>query len=345
MQGVILAAGKSTRTFPLTASAPKPLLKAANKTILEHNLEALEGIADEVVIVVGYKKEKIISFIESIKGRLSYSVRFAEQKEQLGTGHATLILEHAIRDRFLLIMGDNIYCHDDLKECSAHKYSMLVAKVNNPEIFGAVTEKDGILADMVEKPNTFVSGLVNCAAYSLDRKIFRMLKKTKISCRSEIEITDAIMLLKEEEDISCVKSREWIPIGYPWDLLCADKLLRKGKSMIGRCSCISGNVENSSIGDNCKISGKVYDSLIMDNCIVEGGSEIRDSVLADNVHFSGTALSGDNVKSKVNGNDVTVTRMGAVLADNVIADNVLLKPGCKIWPGRVVTGKISGDVV
>ena len=43
MQAVILAAGKGIRTYPLTVTRPKPLLKILDKTILEHNLEALRG--------------------------------------------------------------------------------------------------------------------------------------------------------------------------------------------------------------------------------------------------------------------------------------------------------------
>ena len=51
MQAVIFAAGKSTRTYPLTVEKPKPLLKVANKTIIEHNLEQLSGIVNEAIII------------------------------------------------------------------------------------------------------------------------------------------------------------------------------------------------------------------------------------------------------------------------------------------------------
>ena len=86
MQAVILAAGKSTRTYPLTLTRPKPLLKAANKTILEHNLDNLNGIADEAILIVGYKKEMIRKKFGNNYNNIK--IRYIEQKEQLGTGHA-----------------------------------------------------------------------------------------------------------------------------------------------------------------------------------------------------------------------------------------------------------------
>ena len=53
MQAVILCAGKSTRTHPLTVAKPKPLLRVGNRTLLEHNLDALAGSVSEVILVVG----------------------------------------------------------------------------------------------------------------------------------------------------------------------------------------------------------------------------------------------------------------------------------------------------
>ena len=127
MQAVILAAGKSTRTYPLTLTRPKPLLKAANKTILGYNLEALKGIADEIIIVVGYKKEMIMDFIKKKYNKLN--VIFIEQKEQLGTGHAVSILKDKIKGRFILLMGDNIYSKRDIKKIARYDYSILINKI------------------------------------------------------------------------------------------------------------------------------------------------------------------------------------------------------------------------
>lgn len=60
-QAVLMAAGKSTRTYPLTLTKPKPLLHIANKPILAHQLDQCLGLVQEAVIIVGYKHEMLRS--------------------------------------------------------------------------------------------------------------------------------------------------------------------------------------------------------------------------------------------------------------------------------------------
>ena len=65
MKAVVLAAGEGVRLRPFTHFAPKVMIPVANKPILEHVLESLKfvGIKD-VVIVVGYKRQSIMSYFE-----------------------------------------------------------------------------------------------------------------------------------------------------------------------------------------------------------------------------------------------------------------------------------------
>jgi len=342
MQAVILAAGKSTRTYPLTLTRPKPLLKAANKTILGYNLEALKGIADEIIIVVGYKKEMIMDFIKKKYSKLN--VIFIEQKEQLGTGHAISILKGKVKGRFILLMGDNIYSAGDIKNVIKHKYSILVNKVKNPELFGVVKEKNGILTDIIEKPKEFISDLASCALYSFDKGIFNALEKVKKSERGEYEITDAIKGISLKEKVYCIKSKSCFQISFPWDLLMADKAIRKGKNTIGRNSKIKGAVENSSIGDNCIINGGVKNSIIMDNTIIEKNSVVEDSIIGENVRFSGKIISKNNAYSIVKNKKIKIDKAGAIIGDNVRADCVKIHPGSKIWPNKKISGEIKNDI-
>lgn len=344
MQAVIMAAGKSTRTYPLTLTKPKPLLKVANKTILEHNLDSLNGIADEVILIVGYKKNLIKKHF-GIKHK-SLKIIYAEQKQQLGTAHALSVAEYHINGRFILMAGDDIYSKEDIKSCIKHKYSILTAKTKNPQNFGVIVEKNGILVDFVEKPKKFISNLINTSLYCLDKKIFDCLKQIKKSQRNELEMPDAIRLLSKESRIYCVPSKQWIPIAYPWDLLKADSMLRKGKNIIGKNSRITGKVKNSTIGNNCIIKGNVENSIVMDKTIIEGNSIVRDSIIGEDVYFSGKIISANNAYSMVKGKKIKTGRLGAIIADNVKAKNVIISAGCKICPNKPIAGKIiKKDVI
>ena len=323
MQAVILAAGKSTRAYPLTLTKPKPLLKVANRTLLEHNLNNLNGIVDEVIIVVGYKKNLIKKHIGNKYKNLK--IKYVEQKQQLGTGNALLAVEKYIKNAFISLNGDDIYSGEDFKNILKNKYSILVKKIEKPNSFGVIVENNKILVNLIEKPQKFISNLVNAGLYKIDKGIFYLLKKLKKSKRNEYELTDAIKSLAKEENIYCIISKNWLPIVYPRDILRADKLLRKNKSIIGNDSRIYGNVKDSSIGDKCVIRGKIKNSVIMDKTIIDKNSIVEDSIIGENVYFSGKAFS-------------------AVIADNVKAKNVIVNRGCKIWPNKSIVGKIDSDV-
>lgn len=338
MQAIILAAGSSTRTYPLTLTKPKPLLKIAGKTILEHNLEQLDGLVEEVIIIVGYKKEMIIDYFDKIKT--------VEQKEQLGTGHALSLCKDLVKDRFILLMGDDLYSREDIIKCIKHKYCVLAKKVDDPERFGVLVSRNNKVWEIIEKPQLFVSDLANCALYVLDKAIFSVLAKLKKSKRGEYEVTDAIKEIRTE-GVHIEQASFWIPIGYPWDLLKADKVLRKGKNFIGENVIVKGEVENSFIDDNCVIEegSIVKDSIIYKDTIIRSGSVIEDSIIGEKCDFKGEIIAEDNVISMVKEKPVTVAKLGAIVADKVKADNVKIKAGCKVWPGKEIKDNISSDVL
>lgn len=323
MQAVILAAGKSTRTYPLTLTKPKPLLKVANKTLLEHNLDSLNHIVNEAVIVVGYRKNMIKKHLG--KKYKNIKIRYVEQKEQLGTAHALSVVETYVKGRFVLMMGDDIYSREDIKNCIKHRYSLLTTRAKNPQNFGVVIEKNNILIDFVEKPKHFISDLISNAFYSLNKEIFTYIKQIKKSGRNEFELPDAVKLLAKEEKIHCIRSKKWLPIVYASDLLKADKALRKNKNSIGKNSKIYEKIRNSSIGNNCIIKGIVKNSIIMDKTVVDKNSIVENSVVGENVSIDGKAFN-------------------SIIADNVKIKNSTIK-NSKIWPNKIIENKtIEHDV-
>src|SRR4030042_4416902 len=106
MKVVILAAGEGKRLRPFTEMMPKVMLPVANKPILEHVFDAIKktGI-DEIITVVGYKKEVIMDYFKDYKG---LKITFITKDKQLGTAHALLQAKDEINESFIVLAGDNI---------------------------------------------------------------------------------------------------------------------------------------------------------------------------------------------------------------------------------------------
>lgn len=344
MKAVILAAGKSTRAYPLTLDKPKALLRIANKALIEHNLGQLTDIVDEVIIVIGYKGKMLRDYLGDKFGDMKLS--YVEQKQQLGTGHALMQAKEFLgKERFIVIMGDDLYFRGDMRRCLRYKLAVMAKRVENYWDFGVFIKKGEKLLDIIEKPKEFVSDLANTAFYIFDNKIFDCLKKVQKSSRNEYELTAGLKQLAKDEEVFCVQARVWLPIGYPWNLLEADQIVRDNDVLVGENSKINGKVSNSSIGKNCRINGFVKNSIIGDNVTIHKDSLVEDSVIGDNVEFGGTVKTADMVEIKVKGKSVEVENFGAAIGDNSKLTDVLVQPGALVWSGCKIKGRELKGIV
>lgn len=315
-QAVILAAGKGIRFQPLTLTRPKPLLSLSGKSILEHNLDQLNGLVKEVILVIGYKGEQIKDFLG--KRYKNLKIIYAFQKTQNGTGSAAKQSLPFIKDKFLLLNGDDLYEKSDIKNCFKKTPSVLIKNVENPSGFGQVLiEKNLIIKDLIEKPEKPLSKLVNTGLYFLDKSIFSF--KIKKSKRGEYEFTDYIKALIRKRKVYYIKAKNWIPIPYFWNLLDANKFLlsrikksiKKGKNEKNCCilgtvviekgtlvksgSYIEGPVyigRNCIIGPNCFIRGW---TSIGDNCKIGQAVEIKNSIIGNNSNICHLSYVGDSI--------------------------------------------------
>jgi len=112
---IVLAAGKGTRLQDGDSDAPKVMRRACGKPLLRHVLDALPFIEEkDVIIVVGYKKEDVIGCFGGYA--------FAEQKEQLGTGHAVM----AARAELSGFGGAVLACYGDMPLIRTETYEELL---------------------------------------------------------------------------------------------------------------------------------------------------------------------------------------------------------------------------
>ena len=114
IKAVILAAGQGKRLGSGEAGIPKVMRMAAGKPLLAHVLEKLSFIpAQDTIIIVGYMKEQVIDAFPGYA--------FAEQAQQLGTGHAVAMARDALED----FDGAVLVCCGDMPLITRETYEAL----------------------------------------------------------------------------------------------------------------------------------------------------------------------------------------------------------------------------
>lgn len=227
MKTVIFAAGKGVRMLPLTTDRPKPLVRVLDRPLLEYSFEALPDEVTEVIVVVGYLGDMVKEhFGSNWKGR---AVSYVEQREQLGTWHALEVARGMLagEDRFLVMMGDDMYSKDDIVKLIAHPRAILGSKVDLTEKrFGMITVDGSMrIQDIEETPEQRTSVLGNAAVYVLTPEFFSY--ELRMSPRGEYLITDGLRQFVHDYPVFAEIASFWIPIGYPEDISRAEEALRR----------------------------------------------------------------------------------------------------------------------
>ena len=224
MKAVIFAAGEGKRLLPLTLECPKPLVFVLGKPLIQHIWEALPDTIDEVVIVVGYKSGMMRDFLkDEFMGKC---VTYVEQKEPLGTAHALKICRPHLENekKFLLMYADDLHGASAIKQCTEHESALLVHFVDDPRRFGVVvTNEDGTIKNIEEKPEHPKSNLAGTGVYVLTPKIFEY--ESTHAQNGEYFLTGMIEGYIRHNPMLVIESDFWIPIAYPYDIVHAEEIL------------------------------------------------------------------------------------------------------------------------
>ena len=197
MKGIILAAGKGTRMYPMTLPVCKPLLPVYDKPLIYYPLAVLmqAGIRDILIIVPMdemYPFVKLLSDGSELGINLSYKV----QRVQRGIADAFMIGKSFIgSDDVCLVLGDNIFYGDmtrALESARARQRGATVFgyRVDDPRPFGVVEfDKNGRALSIEEKPQKPRSNYIVPGLYFYDNRVVELAEAVKPSARGELEIT------------------------------------------------------------------------------------------------------------------------------------------------------------
>ncbi len=288
MKGIILHGGHGTRLRPLTHTGPKQLLPIANKPMSQYCIESLldAGITDIAVIIGGLGAKKVEETYRCGE-KLGVNLTYITQDFPKGIAHAINLCKDFVgNEKFVVFLGDNIIQKSisilvSNFEKSNLDASILLCEVDNPSRFGIADVKNGKITKIMEKPSVPPTNLAVTGIYFLTQKIFDIIERLKPSGRNELEITDALqMLLEENHNISYDMITDyWKDTGTPEDIIHANKQVLNnlqpyffGKKENG--ATISGKVivdEGSIIKNGSSITGPV---IIGKNCVIESNTTI-----------------------------------------------------------------------
>lgn len=233
---IMLAAGRGSRLAPLTDTCPKPLISIQGMTLLQRNMKAISEIVDGYILVIGYLGEMIEKHIgNSFEGKPVSYVRQNNPKggtlDAFRTGTSAL----PSPDTNMLVMNsDDIHGADIFEAIGTHLdndasvpalASYVYPNKERLSQFGIIKEtQPGVFGQIIEKPQAYVSDLVNIGIYYFPAQTRSLIPKKPSMHEGEEYITDFLNILNQKFSIKNLYSKQiWIPISTPQDVKYAEK--------------------------------------------------------------------------------------------------------------------------
>jgi UTP--glucose-1-phosphate uridylyltransferase len=238
-KAVFPVAGLGTRFLPATKAIPKEMLPIIDKPLIEYAVEeaVLAGIK-EIIFITSHTKRAIEDhfdqnfeleeklrnsgkedYLEKINRTIFQDIKFTyvRQKTQRGLGDAILHAEHLIQDEaFAIILADDLILNNP--SCTSQLISAFekndCSVIGINEVPHRETSKYGVISgDQVENENTTFllndiiekpkknppSNLAVVGRYVLSKSVFSYLKNLAPSVGGEVQLTDAIKLMMQDE--------------------------------------------------------------------------------------------------------------------------------------------------
>ena len=310
MKVIIPLAGKGTRLRPHTHITPKPMLKVAGKPVMSYVLDELKklGNVEQIIYITGHLKEKVEEYART---EIDVPSVFIEQKVQDGTAGAIALAKDYVDQPVLIIFVDTIFDADLTKVKSVDADGIIwVKEVEDYQRFGVVvTDKDGNMTKIVEKPKTPISKRANIGLYwirnwkLLFEGIDFVLKQPKN--QGEYFLTDAFQyMIDKGAKIRVIDVEGWFDAGK------IETMLETNEAMLTR--------------GRARRPRDAGDSTIVDPVYIEDSVTLKKSKVGPNVSIGkGTVLEGSEISNSIIGSNAKIRK--SVLKNSLVGDDTVVE--------------------
>jgi glucose-1-phosphate thymidylyltransferase len=324
MKVILPVAGEGKRLRPYTHTKPKQLLLVAGKPAIDHIMQSILPLKPtEICFVTGHLKHHIEHYM-----RQAYpgtALRFIEQTGPYGTATAVYCARDAFDEDVIIDFGDTIFDTDlsVIKDCEDDGIIWAMHREDYQRFGVILTDKNGHMTRIVEKPKEPVSKLANIGLYYVkNTKLLLEGIEWTLANRKEGDeawLTNAFQYMIEHgAKLRVEKCNQWFDCGTPEALLDANKVLlqRSQHTRAHHGATItppvfihpSATVENSSIGPFVSIGAhaRVKNSTLANTIIDEGAvvenAELTESILGVEAAVRGNAgkvIIGDHSRVEI----------------------------------------------
>ncbi len=304
MKIILPVAGKGERMRPYTNNLPKCLLPVGGRTIIDWIVaNTLPLKATESIFITGYKAEAIDEYL---KGKPEWGrTRTVLQNDPQGLGQAISLALPYVEDNepILIILGDTLFKADIQALANATENILYTYKVEDPRRFGvAVTDNDGRIERLVEKPQEFVSDEALVGIYYIKdvkelKKSLQYLMDYDIRTRGEFQLTDALQMMIEHGcKFRTAPVQEWLDCGHPETLIQTNTWLLQN-----RVKQSTHNNDNVTIIQPCFIGDNVFieNSTIGPNVTIGNNCTIMDAILKDCIMWDNENIASSHVERQI----------------------------------------------
>lgn len=306
-------AGKGTRLRPHTHLTPKPLLRVGDKPVLSYILDDLRELGvNEAVLITGHLKDKVEAYMKSEYP--DFHAEYTEQVEQRGTADAIRLAEPFVQEEMLIIFVDTLFDADLslVRRLPDEVAGVIWAKeVEDYQRFGVlVTDENGFMREIIEKPSEPVSKLANIGLYYIRdwRLLFegiRHVMSQPPSSSGEYYLTDAFQYMVDKgAKLKVEPVNGWYDAGKP------ETLLETNAHVLGGAR----SRPPRQLGEGVTVHEPVHvadgvtleHSVIGPNVTLGAGTTVRGSTLRDTIVGDNTSIVDSRLNDSLLGNDVKV---------------------------------------